>query len=165
MKARFVGADRVKKARLQTLESEVESLKTKDSESLDEFTGKISQLMSQTSNLGSTIDNKRLVQKFLGSAPTKFIQIVAAIEQFVDLNTMSFQEAIGRLKAYEERIKKPNKEEDTHDRLLYTKTDKTEEDKEHSCERYGYRKSNQNNKGRGQGRIWKSWRNKYGNQL
>ncbi|PWA62230.1 hypothetical protein CTI12_AA211690 [Artemisia annua] len=93
LKARFVGIDKVKEARLQTLELEFETLKMKDSESLDEFTGKISQLVSQASNLGTTIENKRLVRKLLGSIPTKFIQIVAAIEQFADLNTMTFQEA------------------------------------------------------------------------
>ncbi|GJS97709.1 hypothetical protein Tco_0804677 [Tanacetum coccineum] len=109
LKARFVGIDKVKEARLQTLESEFETLKMKDSESLDEFTRKISQLVSQASNLGSTIENKRLVRKLLGSVPTKFIQIVAAIEQFADLNTMTFQEATERLKAYEERIKRPRK--------------------------------------------------------
>ena len=105
-----------------------------------------------------------MVHKLLGSTPAKFIQIVAAIEQFSDLNTMWFQEVVGRLKAYEERIKKPNKEEDTHDGLLYAKTDRKEEDKEHSCERCGYRKSNQDIKGRGRGRNLKSWRNKNGNQ-
>ncbi|GKD56288.1 zinc finger, CCHC-type containing protein, partial [Tanacetum coccineum] len=57
----------------------------------------------------STIENKRLVRKLVGSVPTKFIQIVAAIEQFADLNTMTFQEATERLKAYEERIKRPRK--------------------------------------------------------
>ncbi|GJZ91265.1 zinc finger, CCHC-type containing protein [Tanacetum coccineum] len=161
LKARFVGIDKVKEARLQTLESEFETLKMKDSESLDEFTGKISQLVSQASNLGSTIENKRLVRKLLGSVPTKFIQIVAAIEQFVDLNTMTFQEATGRLKAYEERIKRPSKEEDVHDRLLYTKTVEKEQEKQYSCERCGYRKSNQDNKGRSRERNW----NKDGNQL
>ncbi|KAJ9561254.1 hypothetical protein OSB04_006414 [Centaurea solstitialis] len=73
LKARLFGADRVKEARLLTLESEFESLKMKDSESLDEFTRKISQLVSQANNLGSTIENKSLVRKLLGSAPTKFI--------------------------------------------------------------------------------------------
>ncbi|GJU33939.1 hypothetical protein Tco_1182293 [Tanacetum coccineum] len=70
---------------------------------------KISQLVSQASNLGSTIENKRLVRKLLGSVLRKFIQIVAAIEQFANLNTMTFQEATKRLKAYEERIKRPKK--------------------------------------------------------
>ncbi|GJY21106.1 zinc finger, CCHC-type containing protein [Tanacetum coccineum] len=133
----------------------------RDSESLDEFTEKITLLVSQASNLGSTIENKRLVRKLLGSVPTKFIQIVAAIEQFADLNTMTFQEATGRLKAYEERIKRPSKEEDVHDRLLYTKTVEKEQEKQYSCERCGYRKSNQDNKGRSRERNW----NKDGNQL
>ncbi|GJX99878.1 hypothetical protein Tco_0356897 [Tanacetum coccineum] len=59
--ARFVDIDKVKEARLQTLESKFETLKMKDSESLDEFTRMISQLVSQASNLGSTIEKKRLV--------------------------------------------------------------------------------------------------------
>ncbi|GJX83083.1 retrotransposon protein, putative, ty1-copia subclass [Tanacetum coccineum] len=60
------------------------------------------------------------------SVLTKFIQIVAAIEQFADLNTITFQEATERLKAYEERIKRPRKK----------------------------MKSNQDNKGRSRERNW-----------
>jgi hypothetical protein len=165
LKVRHVGVDRVKEARLQTLESEFESLKMKESETLDEFSGKISQLVSQANSLGSTIDNKRLVRKLLGSVPAKFIQIVAAIEQFADLNTMQFQEAIGRLKAYEERIKKPEKEEDTHDKLLFTKEEDKDKFKEHKCERCGHGNSIQGSSGRGRGKNWKSWRNKEGIQV
>ncbi|KAD6453503.1 hypothetical protein E3N88_08208 [Mikania micrantha] len=44
-------------------------------------------------------------KKLLGSVPDRFIAIVALVEQFADLSFMSFQEAIGRLKAFEERIK------------------------------------------------------------
>ncbi|KAD4586043.1 hypothetical protein E3N88_23644 [Mikania micrantha] len=121
----------------------------KDSGYLDDFTGKISQIVSKANNLGSIIDNKRLVRKLLGSVPEKYIQIVASIEQFADLNTMQFQEATGRLKAYEERIKKPNKEEDTHNKLLFTKEDAKEKSKERKCEHCGHGSSNQGNFGRG----------------
>ncbi|PWA49355.1 glycoside hydrolase family 18, catalytic domain-containing protein [Artemisia annua] len=81
---------------------------------------KISEIVSQASNLGHTLDEKRQVRKLLGSVPEMFIQIVAAIEQFADLNKMSFQEAVGRLKAFEDRTKKQTIEEDMTGELLFT---------------------------------------------
>jgi hypothetical protein len=159
LKARYVGEDKVKEARMQTLESEFEALKMKDSETLDDFTDKISKLVSQANNLGSTIDNKRLVRKLLGSVPEKYIQIVAAIEQFADLKTMQFQEAIGRLKAYEERIKKPTEEGDIHGKLLLTKEEPKEKAKEDKCEHCGSWKPNQGSQARGQNKNWKTWKN------
>nr|GFA27968.1 zinc finger, CCHC-type [Tanacetum cinerariifolium] len=48
---------------------------------------------------------------------------ITAIEQFADLNTMSFQEAVGRLKAIEECTKKQTNEEDKTSKLLFTKED------------------------------------------
>ena len=80
LKVRHVGVDRVKEARLQTLESGFESLKMDANDSLDVYAGKISEIASQASSLGHTLDDKRLVRKLLGSVPEKFIQIVAAIE-------------------------------------------------------------------------------------
>lgn len=163
LKIRHVGVDRVKEARVQTLESEFEQLKMKDNESLDVYAGKISEIATQANSLGHTVDDKRLVRKLLGSVPEKFMQIVAAIEQFADLNTMPFQEAVGRLKAFEERTKKQSKEEDMSSKLLFTKEDGKE--KEHKCERCGHESSSKEYKGRGQGENWKTWRNKDGNRL
>ncbi|XP_076939386.1 uncharacterized protein LOC143608070 [Bidens hawaiensis] len=164
LKACFVGADRVKEARLQTLESEFEALKMKDTDTIDDFTGKISQLVSQANNLGFTIDNKKLVQKLLKSVPKKYIQIVAAIEQFADLNTMLFQEAIGRLKAYEERIKESTEEKDKHNKLMFTNTSGKEKFKEHKCKHCGNWSSNQGNLGQGRGKGRWSGKSKDGEQ-
>ena len=152
LKVRHIGVDRVKEARLQTLESGFESLKMDANDSLDVYAGKISEIASQASSLGHTLDDKRLVRKLLGSVPEKFIQIVAAIEQFADLNTMPFQEAVGRLKAFEERTKKQTKEEDMSSRLLFTEADKKVKDKHQRCEHCGCGNSNHGDFGRGQGR-------------
>ncbi|XP_076943088.1 uncharacterized protein LOC143613196 [Bidens hawaiensis] len=165
LKARFVGADMVKEARLQTLELEFEALKMKDIDTIDDFIGKISQLVSQANNLGSTIDNKKLVRKVLKYVPKKYIQIVAAIEQFADLNTMLFQEAIGRLKAYEERIKESTKEEDKHNKLMFTNTAGKEKFKEHQCKHCGNWSSNQGNFGQGWGKGRWSGKSKDGEQV
>nr|GEY32382.1 hypothetical protein [Tanacetum cinerariifolium] len=60
-----------------------------------------------------------LVRKILNSAPKKFLPIVATIEQYQHLDEMSFEEAIGRLTAYEERIKSQDTlEANDQDKLL-----------------------------------------------
>ncbi|KAD5507807.1 hypothetical protein E3N88_15510 [Mikania micrantha] len=146
---RHVGVERVKEARLQSLESDFESLKMGVYESIDVYAGKINEIASQASNLGHTMNDKRLVRKLLDSVPPKFIQI----EQFADLNTLPFQEAVGGLKAFEEHTKKQIKEDDMHDKLLFTKGDGKEKVIEHKCERCGHENSNQDNKGCGRGKI------------
>ncbi|KAI3742957.1 hypothetical protein L1987_60656 [Smallanthus sonchifolius] len=123
LKIRYVGADRVQKARLNTLKSEFESLKMKDSESVDEFSGKLSGMMSKYNSLGATLENGILVRKLLDSAPEKFIQLVASIEQTTDVDDMPFEEAVGRLKAYEDRLKLKQGNTTGENSLLFSKSD------------------------------------------
>ena len=47
IKTRYVGADRVREARLQTLMTEFDRLKMKDTEKIDDFVGKLSELSSK----------------------------------------------------------------------------------------------------------------------
>ena len=51
MKARFVGAERVKDARLQTLKSEFDEIQMKDDEPLDQVVGKLSTLSVKYNSL------------------------------------------------------------------------------------------------------------------
>ena len=122
LKTRYVGEDRVQKARLQTLKSEFEMLQMNEEETVDTFTAKTNGIVTKAANLGSTFDQPSLVQKLLNSVPDRFLQIVASIEQHCDLDKMTLDDAIGRLKAFEERIKfKKNKESDDHNKLLLTR--------------------------------------------
>lgn len=106
IKARHMGADRVKEARLQTLMAKFDHLKMSDSESIDDFAGKLSGLASKSVALGEVIDETKLVKKFLNSLPReKFIHIVASLEHVLDLKTNGFEDVVGRLKAYEEEIR------------------------------------------------------------
>ncbi|XP_076894772.1 uncharacterized protein LOC143547169 [Bidens hawaiensis] len=68
LKVRHVNVNRVKEARIETLESEFESLKMNIGDSLDVYAGRISQIATQASSLGHTMNEKRLVRKLLGSA-------------------------------------------------------------------------------------------------
>ncbi|KAI3802277.1 hypothetical protein L1987_30407 [Smallanthus sonchifolius] len=123
LKVRYVGAERVQKARLHTLDRDFEALKMKDGESVDEFAGKVSGMVSRYNSLGATKEDGVLVRKLLDSVPDKFLQLVASIEQISDVDSMPFEEAIGRLKAYEDRLKLRQDNPSVDNSLLLTRGD------------------------------------------
>ncbi|XP_076952260.1 uncharacterized protein LOC143625932 [Bidens hawaiensis] len=123
LKIRYVGADRVQKARLNTLKSEFEALKMKGDESVDEFSGKLSGMMSKYNSLEATLEDGILVRKLLDSVPEKFIQLVASIEQTTDVDGMPFEEVVGRLKAYEDRLRLKKGNTTGENTLMFSKTD------------------------------------------
>ncbi|KAK1421955.1 hypothetical protein QVD17_24742 [Tagetes erecta] len=149
LKTRYLGIDRVRTARLATLKRELEGLRMKEGELVDDFTTKLTGLASKARSLGHEIEEKELVRRLLDSMPKSFLQIVASIEQCFELDSMLFDEAVGRLKAYEERINGPIKEEDTRERLMFTKKEKEEK---HVCECCGCGSSSQEDLGRGKGK-------------
>ena len=121
VKSRHIGVERVSEARLQTLMAEFDRLKMKDADTIDTFVGKLSEISSKSASLGETIEEPKIVKKFLSSLPRKkYIHIVASIEQVLDLNSTSFEDIIGRLKAYEERVAEDEEEAfDDSSKLMY----------------------------------------------
>lgn len=118
VKTMCLGADRVKKARIQTLKAEFEFLSMKDSELIDDFCMKLNGLVTNIRALEETIDEAYVVKKLLRSVPSIFLQITATIEQFGNLETMTIEEAVGSLKAHEERLR--GKTEAGGEQLLLT---------------------------------------------
>nr|GEU95266.1 zinc finger, CCHC-type [Tanacetum cinerariifolium] len=105
IKVKNLRADLFQKARLQTLRNELEMLRIKPNEKVSDFEGKLSSIMAKFKGLGETLEDKVLLRNLLNSVLKKFLPIVATIEQYQDLDEMSFEEAIRRLTTYEERIK------------------------------------------------------------
>ncbi|GKB24812.1 zinc finger, CCHC-type containing protein, partial [Tanacetum coccineum] len=124
LKTRYMGEQRVQQARLQTLKSDFEMLQMKEDETIDSFTGKLTTLANKAAGLGHTFEDPTLVRKLLNAVPDKFLQIVASIEQYSDLDDMTLEEAIGRLKTYEERIRhKKGRQVDNQEKLMFTRHD------------------------------------------
>ncbi|KAD4585349.1 hypothetical protein E3N88_22952 [Mikania micrantha] len=123
LKMRYLGEERVQKTRLHTLKSEFEALRMKDGESIDEYAGKLSGMISRHSSLGETPEDSKLVRKLFDTVPDKFIQLAASMEQYSDVDSMPFEEAIGRLKAYEDRLKSRESSSSTENTLLFSKVD------------------------------------------
>ncbi|XP_013678908.1 uncharacterized protein LOC106383339 [Brassica napus] len=151
IKARHMGAERVREARLQTLMAEFDRLKMKDSETIDDFAGKLSEISSKSAALGVEIEEPKMVRKFLKSLPRKkYIQIVAALEQVLDLNKTNFKDIIGRLKAYEECVAEEEETEDDHGKLMYANSEAKNGQTNHSP----YNGDNYRGRGRG-GRFYR----------
>ncbi|KAL6634298.1 hypothetical protein ACP70R_026969 [Stipagrostis hirtigluma subsp. patula] len=104
LKTMHMGVERVMEAKVQTLKSELDVLRMKEGDSIDDFAMKLTSLVSKIRALGEKVEETYVVKKLLRVVPKKFLQVVSTIEQFGDFKTMTVEEVIGRLKAYEERI-------------------------------------------------------------
>ncbi|KAE8769963.1 retrotransposon protein [Hordeum vulgare] len=69
LKARFVGADRVRTAWLGTLRGEFELLRMTEDDTLDSFAGKLDGMAARFAGLGSMLEDDALVKKLLDSVP------------------------------------------------------------------------------------------------
>nr|GEU94732.1 zinc finger, CCHC-type [Tanacetum cinerariifolium] len=127
LKIRHIGEERVQQARLQTLKCDFEILHMKENETIDTFIEKLTTLVNKAASLGHPIEDQTLVRKLLNAIPDRYLQIVASIEQYSDLSEMTLEEAVGRLKTYEERIKyKKGKQVDNQEKLMFTRHENKE---------------------------------------
>ncbi|GJS13839.1 hypothetical protein Tco_0408311 [Tanacetum coccineum] len=109
LKTRHIGEQRVQQARLQTLKSDFEMLHMKEDETIDTFTGKLTTLVNKAAtSLGHTIEDS---------------VVGIDIRRFrCHLDEMSVDEAIGRLKTFEERLKSKKKiRVDSQESLMFTR--------------------------------------------
>nr|GEX89629.1 zinc finger, CCHC-type [Tanacetum cinerariifolium] len=140
LKKRHVGENRIQQAKQQTLKSEFEMLQMEENESIDSFVTRLTGIINKAASVGLTYEDSTLVRKLLNAIPDRFLQIVASIEQYSDLDTMSLDEEIGRLKTFEERLKYKNERPvNTHERLLFTR----QEDQDQQFRRRGHGGLNQ----------------------
>ena len=76
---------KVKSAKLQTLRIEYENLRMHSDESIARFFLHLDDIVNRMRNLGETITDATLVEKFLRSLTSKFESKVSAIEEKQDL--------------------------------------------------------------------------------
>jgi uncharacterized membrane protein YgcG len=104
VKTMRLGADRVKDVNAQKLLKEFENISFKEGETIDEFGMRINGLVANLKILGETVDDARVVKKFLRVVPSRLSQVVVSIEMFCDMKTLTVEEVVGRLRAAEDRM-------------------------------------------------------------
>ena len=125
IKTMSVGAERVKKAKVQTLKGEFESLTMTETDKIDDFYMKLSGIATNIRVLGEVMEESSVVRKILRAVPHKFLQIASNIEQFEDMKAMTVEELVGRLKAHEERMKGRSESADRQQLLLASHNQRT----------------------------------------
>jgi len=105
IKSMRLGADRVKEVNAQKLLAEFEAISFKSGETIEDFAVRIGKLATDLKGLGETsVDDTRVVKKFLRVVPPRYNQVAITIEMFCDLKTLSVEELVGRLCAAEDHF-------------------------------------------------------------
>ena len=97
----FQGDKRTWSVKPQTLRRELENMKMKENETLNELSSKLMELVNQIKSYGEEINDKRIIEKLLINLPDKFDPIVAVIKETKYLSLLNVQELFGSLKTYE----------------------------------------------------------------
>jgi hypothetical protein len=102
----YEGNEKVKYAKLQTYRLKFEQLKMNEDEIVSKYFLRVEELVNSMKGLGEKIEESFLVHKILRSLLDKFNPKVSTIEELNDLKTLSIDQLIGTLTAYEMRISK-----------------------------------------------------------
>ncbi|CAD6339575.1 unnamed protein product [Miscanthus lutarioriparius] len=86
---------------VQTMRVQADQVKE---ESIEAFGMWITNLIANLKSLGETVDDPRVVKKFIHVAPPRFNHIVVSIEMFCDVKTLSVEDAVGRLRVVKDRL-------------------------------------------------------------
>ena len=143
----FKGIDKVKKVRLQTLRGEFEALKMKETESVQDYFTRVSQVVNQMKQYGEKVDDVRINEKILRSLNTKLRLVGVTIEEANDIDTMQVDQLMGSLQAYAERVIEKEKP-DSH--ALQTKVSFGENREDERFQKRG--QNHGQGRGRGRGR-------------
>jgi hypothetical protein len=102
----YEGNEKVKDAKLQTFRLKFEQLKMNEDETVIKYFLRVEELVNAMKGLGEKFEESILVQKILRYLLDKFNPEVSAIEEINDLKTLSIDQILGTLTAYEMRINK-----------------------------------------------------------
>lgn len=100
----FEGNEQVRFVKLHYLRREFENIKMKESETIEEYYGRIKEIVNKMKLYGKEIKEKRVVEKILITLTEKYDSIVASVETSSDPSSLSMNKLIGLLGAHEARL-------------------------------------------------------------
>ncbi|KAA8546162.1 hypothetical protein F0562_020944 [Nyssa sinensis] len=99
----YEGNQRVKNVKLFTLKREFEMHKMKKGETVNEYVGKLMEIVNKIKLLSEPFPDSKIVEKILISLPARFEPKISAIEESCDLTRLTVAELISKLHAQEQR--------------------------------------------------------------
>ena len=122
VKNMWIGDERAREASAQQLRRDFGNITFKEGESVDEFGIRIINLANNLRSLGDNITDAEVVKKLLQVVPERLNQAAVSLEMFLDLNKVTIEEVVGRLRVFEE-CTKPKQVTDTMGRLMLCEED------------------------------------------
>ena len=104
LKIAYQGMEKVKTTKLQFLRRDFESLCMKESDTIESFFTHVIGMVTKIRSHGEALEDKRIVEKFLRSLPSRFDVIVTTIEETKDLTKFSVDELHASLMTHEKRL-------------------------------------------------------------
>jgi hypothetical protein len=97
-----IGDDRLRKTTAQRVRRQYEELVLKEGEGVEDFSLRLTNIVSQLATLGDPEDPTKIVEKYLRNARERYKQLVVSMETLLDISTLSIEEVTGRLLASED---------------------------------------------------------------
>ena len=131
LETNYEGTTIVKRAKLQMLTSQFESLRMREDEMFDEFRTKLMVIVNEMWSLGEQIPEGKICSKILRSLPDRFHPKVTSIEEYNDPETMKVEELSGNIRTFELKLNNAsNKSKDK--KSIALKTSQSTQSKEES---------------------------------
>lgn len=111
MKQKFKGSSRVKRAQLQALKTEFETLKMKEGETINAYFGRTLAIAKKMKSCGENVKEADITGKILRSLVSKFNYVVCSIEESNNVDILTVDELQSSLLIHEQRMKCSTEEE------------------------------------------------------
>eukprot|EP00257_Ricinus_communis_P022888 XP_015582741.1 uncharacterized protein LOC107262292 [Ricinus communis] len=105
MKQKFKGSTRVKRAQLQALRTEYETIKMKEGESINAYFGRILSVVKRMKACGESIQKREIAGKIMRSLTSRFNYVVCSIEESNNIDTLTIDELQSSMLIHEQRMK------------------------------------------------------------
>ncbi|KAD3068893.1 hypothetical protein E3N88_36773 [Mikania micrantha] len=150
MKMKYMGNARVKRAQLQRLRREFETLEMKNGETVNEYVGRVMSTANQMRNSGDEMPDVKIVEKVLRTLTPNFNFVVCSIEESKDLDLLTIDELQSSLRVHEQKLTK----RDVDDHAL--KIDESSYGRGRGRSRGSFGRGRSRGRGRGRGSFDKS---------
>lgn len=111
MKKKYQGSTRVKRAQLQALRKEFETLHMKAGETVNDYFARTLMIANKMKANGENKSDTEVVEKILRSMTPKFNYVVCSIEEAQDTSRLSIDELQSSLLVHEQRMISPEEEQ------------------------------------------------------
>lgn len=111
MKRKYHGNTKVKRAQLQYLRGEFESLKMKEGKKVNDYLARALAIVNRMKMHGERIEEQVVVEKILRSMRKKFNYVVRSIEEANNVETLTIDELQGSLLVHEQNMEEDKEEE------------------------------------------------------